>query len=225
MKAVGYVRVSTEGQAREGVSLEAQEARIRAWAQANGYELAGIHIDAGISGSKSDRPGLQAALTEACKLKAALVVYSMSRLARSTRDTLDVAERLQKCGADLVSLSEKIDTTSAAGKMVFQILAVLAEFERNLVRERTTAAMQYMKAQGRRVGTVPYGFKLAEDGTALLPEPSEQEVLSITKTLKAEGLTIRDIARRLNEEGYKTRTGGPWQFQYIPRILRAKMAA
>ena len=83
--AVGYVRVSTELQAQEGISLEAQQARIRAWCEGNGYTLAGIHIDAGLSGSRSDnRPGLQAALSEACRTKAALVVYSLSRLARST---------------------------------------------------------------------------------------------------------------------------------------------
>lgn len=221
VKAVGYVRVSTEGQAKEGVSLEAQAARITAWAQGNGYELAGIHVDAGISGSKSDRPGLQAAIAQACKERAALVVYSLSRLARSTKDTLTISEKLEKAGADLVSLTEKIDTTSAAGKMVFRMLAVLAEFERDQVSERTKTAMGHMKAQGRRVGTLPYGYKLADDGTALLSEPSEQEVLSITKTLKAEGLTLREIAEKLNAQGYRTRRGTAWRFQYVHGILAA----
>ena len=105
MIAVGYIRVSTIGQAQEGVSLEAQRGKIQAWATANGYALGEIHVDAGISGSKANnRPGLQSALNDACRQKAALVVYSLSRLARSTRDAITISERLEKCGSDLVSL-------------------------------------------------------------------------------------------------------------------------
>src|SRR6266581_6504849 len=81
-----------------------------------------------------------------------LVVYSLSRLARNTTETLELGERLAKAGADLVSLSEKIDTTSAAGKMVFRMLAVLAEFERDQISERTRVAMQHMRCEGKRVG-------------------------------------------------------------------------
>src|SRR2546427_10779418 len=92
-EAVGYVRVSTEGQAQKGVSLEAQEAKIRAWCEANNYSMLALHNDAGLSGSRSDnRPGLQAALNEACKGKTALVVYSLSRLARSTKDAILINE-------------------------------------------------------------------------------------------------------------------------------------
>src|SRR4051812_9422716 len=118
MIAVGYCRVSTEDQAVEGVSLEAQAARIRAWCAANGVELAGSYTDAGLSGKRADnRVALQMALEVVCQARGVLVVYSLSRLARSTRDTLAIADRLERAGADLVSLSEKIDTTSAAGKM------------------------------------------------------------------------------------------------------------
>lgn len=159
MKAVGYIRVSTEEQARQGISLEAQEARIRAWAVANEAELISLHADEGISGFRvANRPGLQAAVDEACREKAALVVYSLSRLARNTREALELSDRLAHCGADLVSLSERIDTTSAAGKMIFRLLAVLSEFERDLVSERTRAAMAYARSQGRCVGNVPYGL-------------------------------------------------------------------
>src|SRR5438445_303625 len=136
--AIAYCRVSTELQAHEGVSLEVQQTRIRGWCEVNGYTLAGVHIDAGLSGSRADnRPALQAALGEACRTKAALVVYSLSRLARSTKDAIAISERLAKSGADLVSLSERIDTTSASGKMIFRMLAVLAEFERDQISERT----------------------------------------------------------------------------------------
>jgi len=76
------------------------------------------------------------------------VVYSLSRLSRSTKDTLQIAEKLDKAGADLVSLSEQIDTTSASGKMVFRLMAVLNEFERDQISERTSAALQHKKAKG-----------------------------------------------------------------------------
>src|SRR3712207_4498824 len=101
MQAIGYVRVSTEGQAVEGVSLEAQQERIRQWSALNGYTLTALHVDSGLSGCRSDnRPGLQLALSQACKQKAALVVYSLSRLARSTKDALCISDRLAKHGAD-----------------------------------------------------------------------------------------------------------------------------
>lgn len=95
------------------------------------------------------------------------MVYSLSRLARSTKDAIAIAERLDKAGADLVSLSEKIDTTTAAGKMVFRMLAVLAEFERDLVSERTTAALAHKAGKGERIGEVPFGWTLAADGVTL----------------------------------------------------------
>ena len=131
-KAIGYIRVSTQGQADEGVSLEAQRAKIRAWCELNDAELVAVFEDAGLSGaSMKGREGLDAALKATGK-GMALVCYSISRLARSTRDMLHISEQLDKKGADLVSLTEKIDTTTAAGRMVFKMLAVLADFGKAL---------------------------------------------------------------------------------------------
>ena len=112
MDAIGYIRVSTADQATNGLSLDAQRQRIERWCECNGYRLADLHTDAGISGKRADnRPALQRALADACKRRGtALVVYSLSRLARSTKDAIGIAERLDKAGADLVSLSERIDT-------------------------------------------------------------------------------------------------------------------
>src|SRR5690349_10651862 len=116
MQATIYVRVSTTIQALEGVSLDAQEAKARAWAITNGYGVGDVFSDAGISGKRAaNRPGLQSALRQVCAARGnVLVVYSLSRLARSTKDAISIAERLDKAGADLVSLTERIDTTSAA---------------------------------------------------------------------------------------------------------------
>ena len=134
MQVIGYTRVSTDEQAREGISLQAQREKILAWASALDFDVIALEEDAGISGKNiRAREGLKRALELACSEKAALVVYSLSRLSRSTRDTLMVAEMLDVAGADLVSLSERIDTSSAAGKMVFRMLAVLNEFERDQI--------------------------------------------------------------------------------------------
>ena len=197
-KAIGYIRVSTEGQAVDGVSLDAQKAKIEAWCVANDFELEGVFVDAGLSGKRADnRPELQSALTAVTESKGALIVYSLSRLARSTRDTLAISERLAKAGADLVSLSEKIDTTSAAGKMVFQMLAVLAEFERNQISERTKAAMAHMRDRGKYLGQVPFGFDLAADGTTLVPNVTELEAIEMMLTLRTGGYSLRAIAAEL----------------------------
>jgi site-specific DNA recombinase len=219
--AVGYVRVSTAGQAQEGVSLDAQRARLEAWAVANGRELVAVHVDAGISGSKAtNRPALQAALADVCRRRGVLVVYSLSRLARSTKDAIAIAERLQKAGADLVSLSESIDTTSAAGKMVFRMLAVLAEFERDLVSERTVGAMAHLRRAGRRIsGRVPFGYDLA--GDELVPNVREQEGLELIRSMRAEGLSLRAIARELAARGIRTKDGAEtWAPNVIAAIFR-----
>ena len=208
-KAIAYIRVSTDRQAAEGVSLDAQRGRIDAWCKANDYTLIDTYSDAGLSGSRADnRPALQDALNAACKVRGtALVVYSLSRLARSTKDTLAIAERLDKAGADLVSLSERIDTSSAAGKMVFRLLGVLNEFERDLVSERTRSAMQHKKANGQRVGTIPFGFDLAPDGRTLVENTDEQRVIREIRDLRASGKSYRRIARVLTERGIATKSG------------------
>lgn len=222
MDAVGYIRVSTEGQAQEGISLDAQRARIEAWCIANGYRLTAVNVDAGLSGGRADnRPALQTALAEACGQKAALVVYSLSRLARSTKDAIAISDRLAKNGADLVSLSEKIDTTSATGKMIFRLLAVLAEFERDQTAERTRCAMGHLRSQGKRIsGRIPFGYSLAENGTDLVPNPKEQDATVIMRELRAQGCSLRTIAAALTAKGIHTKTRTAWTAEVIRGILR-----
>ena len=226
--AIASVRVSTARQAEEGVSLEAQKARLLAWAAGAGLGLVSVHVDAGLSGGRADnRPGLQAALEEACRRRGVLAVYSLSRLARSTRDAIEAADRLHRAGADLVSLSESIDTTSAAGKMVFRMLAVLAEFERDLVSERTAGAMAHLRSQGRRIsGRIPFGWDLAPGGR-LVPNPEEQEALALIRCRHEEGASLRAIARELEARGVRTKTGGAtWAAETVAGVLRrAKVAA
>ena len=149
------------------------------------------------------------------------MVYSLSRLARSTRDTLQIADLLERRGADLVSLSEKIDTTSAAGRMIFRLLAVLAEFERDVISERTSMAMQHMRACGRYTGgSAPFGFNLTATGD-LQVIPEEQAVIDRVRDLHTGGVTsLRKIASILGHEGHLSRAGQYYAPEQIRRMLR-----
>ena len=176
-----------------------------------------------LSGSRAtNRPGLQAALREVCAANGALVVYSLSRVARSVRDTLDIAGRLEKAGADLVSLSEHIDTTSAAGKMMFRMLAVLAEFERDLVSERTVAAMQHKRGRRERISRyLPFGYDLGDNGRTLVPNTREQAVLLDIRALREKGTSFRAIADELKRRGFLTKAGKPdWTHTAVRSILQ-----
>ena len=218
MKVIGYIRVSTEEQAREGVSLEAQRHKITAWTEALDGELLFIVEDAGISGKLiRNREGLKKAIEAACTEKAALVIYSLSRLSRSTRDTLMLADKLDKAGADLVSLSERIDTTTAAGKMVFRMLAVLNEFERDQISERTSAILQHKKAKGEVYSPIPYGFR--REGKKLIEDKKEQRVVLLIHQQKADGCSLHKIAGYLNGTGTPAKRGGKWYASTIRYIL------
>lgn len=219
-KAIGYVRVSTQGQAQEGVSIDAQADKIKAWAAAMEYDLVAVYTDAGLSGGRADnRPALQEALTAAGE-GMALVVYSLSRLARSTKDAIDISERIEAQGADLVSLSERIDTTTASGKMVFRMLAVLAEFERDQISERTKTALAFKKSQGKRVGTVPFGYDLDVDGETLTCNAVEQAAIQTMDDLRANGYTLREVAGELDARGINTKKGGSWTPKVIATLIK-----
>jgi len=219
-QAYGYVRVSTQEQSQEGVSLDAQKAKIQSWCDLNNYELAGIFTDAGISGKCTDnRPGLQKALKSVGRGDA-LAIYSLSRMSRSTRDTLQIADTLERKGADLVSLSERIDTTSASGKMVFRMLAVLSEFERDLVSERTRTALSYKRAKGEKTGgNVPYGYDLKD--SHLVENVQEQKVISYIHKLNVRSLSLRAICRDLESQGHRTKSGKRhWNVKTVSMILK-----
>lgn len=217
--AIGYIRVSTDQQAKEGVSLDAQQSKIAAWAELNNYTLGEIFIDAGISGKTiKKRPGVQQALN-AVGRGDALVVYKLDRLSRSIRDTMDIADRLEKIGADLVSLSERIDTSGAAGRMIFRLLAVMAQFEREQTAERVTATMVHLRASGRKYSTVPFGY-LEGDQKTLVPVDSELLVVEEVKMMRERGDSLHDIARELNGRGLAGKNGGKWFASTVRHLLK-----
>ena len=222
-KAIGYIRVSTQQQAEEGVSLEAQKAKIKAWCLVNDYNLCNVFSDEGVSGSKSNRDGLQTALKELEK-GSALIVYSLSRLTRSTRDMLTLSDQLENAGADIVSLTEKIDTTTAAGKMVFRMLAVLNEFERDQISERTKLAMGHKKEQGESYSPTPYGYKSANGGyrsssKKLRMDKKEQTVISNILKWRKSGKSLHQIADNLNKKNIKPKRGAQWYASSVSYLL------
>ncbi|HOX40195.1 MAG TPA: recombinase family protein [Candidatus Brocadiia bacterium] len=224
--AIGYLRVSTVGQAEEGVSLAAQEAKIRAFCDLRGFNLEAVYSDEGISGSTMrKRPGLAAALEHVERTGGVLVVYSLSRMSRSLRDTLAVADRLDKTGADLASLSENLDTTSAMGKFCFNLFGALNQLERDLASERTAAALAHKRSMSEKTGgDIPFGYRLAADGR-LEKNPSEWHVVEEITRLRSAGWSLRRIAADLEGRGILARGKSKWHPQTIKNILDFQAAA
>jgi DNA invertase Pin-like site-specific DNA recombinase len=148
------------------------------------------------------------------------VAYSISRLSRSTSHTIALADTLARSGADLVSLTEQIDTTTAAGRMVFRLMGSLAEFERDLIAERTRSALALKKSRNERTGAVPFGYDLADNGIDLVPNATQQEALALIAELRAAGLSLRDIAQALTDRNIPTSKGNSqWKHTTIARIV------
>ena len=220
--AIGYIRVSTEQQADEGISLEAQRAKIAAWCEINDYQLAQVCVDSGISGKSMDkRTGLQNALA-ATKKDNALVVYSLSRLARSTKDCISIGEQLKKKGCDLVSITEKIDTGSAMGEFFFTLMAALGQMERKLIAERTAMALKHKKNKGEVYAPVPFGYS-AIDGR-LVEVESEAKIVAEIMRRRAAGSTLTAIATDLNNAGIAGKKGGKWFASSVSYLINRQAA-
>lgn len=221
-RTIAYLRVSTEKQADKGVSLEAQRAKVEAYAALYDLELVDVVVDAGQSAKSLDRPGLERALAALKAGKAdALLVVKLDRLTRSVRDlgTL-IEEHFGPKGAALLSVSEQIDTRSAAGRLVLNILASVSAWEREAIGERTSAAMQHKASQGEYTGgRVPYGFRLSADGERLEPVEAEQAVLTEARRLREAGLSLRAVARELDRMGLRSRVGRSFGAEQISGMV------
>jgi site-specific DNA recombinase len=221
MQTFGYVRVSTDRQAELGVSLEAQEAKIRAMATVQGVEIWEVIVDGGESAKSLNRPGMAKllALVDAGKVKA-VIVAKLDRLTRSVKDLCELLERFERHGVALVSVVESLDTGSAAGRLVLNIMAAVSQWEREAIGERTRDALRHKRNQGERVGNIAFGSRLAVDGQHLEPDPAEQGVLSEIRRLRHEGTTLRGIAAALNHKALRTRRGTPWRLESVARVLK-----
>jgi site-specific DNA recombinase len=219
MRIVGYLRVSTGEQAASGLGLEAQRARVTAYAELYGHTVVRWSVDAGASAKTLDRPGLAEALaTVAAGDADGVCVAKLDRLTRSVRDLGELLDGPFKSAA-LVSVAEQIDTATAAGRMVLNILASVAQWEREAIGERTSAALQAKRARGERVGSVRYGYRLAADGRTEEPCPEEQAIIAEAHTLRAAGLSHRAITAELERAGRRGRSGLPLGKSQVGRLL------
>src|ERR1039457_4410389 len=204
MRAIGYARVSTDKQADRGVSLEAQTEKIRAMAVVHGAELIDIIVDGGESAKSLNRPGMERLLTrvDAGEVQA-VIIAKLGRLTRSVKDLCTLLERFTRRGVTLISVAESLDTGSAAGRLVLNIMAAVSQWEREAIGERTRDAMSHKRSQGQRVGNIAYGCRLARDGVHLEADPHEQAALTEIRQLRGQGATLRGIAAALKRsEGH-----------------------
>lgn len=226
MKAIVYLRVSTEQQAESGLGLEAQEAKCRAYCEALDVTVVEVIVDAGESAGSLQRPGLARVLASLDEgLADGVVVAKLDRLTRSVRDLGHLVETYFAERFSLLSVGDSIDTRSAAGRLVLNVLMSVAQWEREAIGERTRDALAAKRARGERAGTVPFGYS-ADDAGKLSPEPAEQAVVERVRSLRQDrGLTVREIVVQLQSEGVVSRRGTPFQRSRVAEMLSAASAA
>jgi len=223
-KTIAYARVSTEDQAKEGVSLDAQRARIEAFALATGRSVNEVIVDAGESAKSLARPGMRRVLAAVRSGEvAALIVLKLDRLTRSVRNLLDLIDLFEESRTDLISVSESLDTASASGRMVVQILGVMAEFERAQLSERTASALAHLRHARRPYGHAPFGWR--REHNDLVEVSREQWALSVVRRKHEGGDSLSQIGRWLASEGFEPHQGGrAWRKQTVAQILNSRMA-
>jgi len=224
MKALGYCRVSSQEQI-DGTSLQSQENQIRAYATMKGVELVNIFVDASVSGSKllADRPygsKLLAALN--CGHTDTVILCKLDRGFRSASDCLTNVEAWERRGVSLHILNlggQTIDTGTPTGKFFITIMAGAAELERNLIRERCNEGRRARRTQGCRIGEVLYGYSLGEDEKILVPDPVEQQALSLILSMRTQGQSLRKISDELNRQGYRAKKVGAWTHGQVAGVI------
>jgi DNA invertase Pin-like site-specific DNA recombinase len=223
MKVVGYIRVSTDRQVESGLGLEAQIKAIEGYAEKNGYKVSEFYQD-GTCGAAplEDRDSLMEALNSLRKGDI-LLVAKRDRLARG--DTMSLIQMMvNKKKAKILSAAgegTEGDQDDPISYMMRGMTDLFAGFERLLIKSRTKAALSAKKAKGERVGHIPFGYQLANDGIHLETSELEQSILMQMKELRQNGLSIRDIASEMNERGAFNRGEANWNNASVHRILKA----
>jgi DNA invertase Pin-like site-specific DNA recombinase len=221
MVIIGYLRVSTKGQGESGLGLEAQQAAIEAYARQHSAKIAFLYVEVE-SGKRADRPELAKALAHAKRSKAVLVVAKLDRLARN----VEFLARVLNAGTDFVACDNP-----AANRLTLHILAAVAEAEAKSISERTKAALAAYKARGGKLGgqlpqcrnltpeAIAKGRERSAQARAKAAEEAYTDLAPAMAKMKAEGLSLREIAGRLNDEGHTTRKGKPWNPVQVARVL------
>lgn len=215
-----YIRVSTDKQAEEGYSLDAQRAKLDAYCAAMGWYVnaAAVYVDAGLSGKTTARPAFQAMLQDAKAGKFQRVVsVALDRLARSTRDFLSIVDVLDKANVAIVLLKQNFDTGTPQGRFALTIFAALAELEAETISERTmTGRVEKARQGGFNGAPVPFGYDY--DGNAFTVNVHGATVRRIFGDYLAGG-AINRIADSLNAERIPTATKAKWYASTVSYIL------
>jgi site-specific DNA recombinase len=217
-----YVRVSSQEQAAEGVSIEAQLAALRTYARLQGWQIAGEYVDAGYSGGSDERPSLQRLFSDARKGKFNIIaVARLDRFFRDLRIMLNRLHELEGVGIKFVATQESLDTATPYGRFAVQIMGVIAEFERGRIGERVRDGRRYRVSQGRwPSGSTLYGYRwLPKEQKWQIDEKEAELVKYVYHLYLKEGLGSMKIPLRLNEEGYHTRQGYRWSFYPVYTML------
>ena len=228
MKAAIYIRVSTEEQAHEGYSLEVQEECLRKYAQNNGWELYcpkdAVYKD-DESGYSLNRPALRQLLVDASHKKFDIVlVYKVDRCSRRLQDLLNLVDELESYGIALKSATEPYDTTTSAGKLMFQQLGSFAEFERNRIIERVIPGMKKSLEKGNWLGGyTPYGYTRNKEKKILEVNSEEAKIVKLIFSMYLQNKSVSNIAGYLYEKGYKTRLNSKYYPSLVCDILKNKL--
>ena len=220
-RVVGYCRVSTDQQAEHGASLDAQVEKIRQYAALYGLELVAVIEDRGASAKTLDREGLQTALAMLRKGHGeGLLICKLDRLTRSVKDLGTLIEQYFD-RYTLMSIEDKVDTGSASGRLILNVLMSVSQWEREAIGERTKAVMAHKRAMGERTSRfAPYGFQIGDDGKTLVPDRDEQALLDAIREAHQRGLTQRALVAELTRQGFCTRKGTALSRMQVQRIMR-----
>ncbi len=221
-KVIGYIRCSTFEQKQSGLGLEAQREKIESYCSLYDLNLLQIIQDS-CSGKNLNRAGLTTILKMLRSGEAdGIVIAKLDRLTRSVKDMGTLLETYFAEKNSMHVVAEQIDTSSASGRMVLNILISVAQWERETIGERTKDALQAKRSRGEKTGgSVPYGYN--SEGGMLVPNIQEQKVIRTIQNLRHNGFSYQKIANKLNQEGYLTKSGCEWKYKIVRKVyLREK---
>lgn len=215
-----YCRVSTDEQAREGISLDEQQERMKAYCRAMGWgNNFLIFIDDGYSAKNLERPKLKKLLNDVGKGKISKVlVTKLDRLSRKLKDLLNLIDLFSDHKVSFISIGESFDTNTSPGRLTLQVLGAVAEFERERIRERVVENMQHAAKNGKWLTQSPYGYDLS-DKELIINEEEAKIVREVFDLYLQKGLGFYSIAKKLNERGIPSKQKKEWSIRSIKLML------
>jgi len=222
MKVVGYIRVSTDGQEASGLGLDAQREKIMGYCSLYDLELVDLVQDTASGKTMKGRDGLHRILAMLKRGEVeGLVVAKLDRLTRSVRDLGYLLEKYFAGRHSLFVVAEQVDTRTASGRLVLNLLVSVAQWEREAIGERTAAALAAKRRRGEKTGgDAPFGYEVDAATGRLIEAPQEQAAIRMVKNLRDQGYGYKAIARELNKAGYRTKREKPWCQVTVQRVVK-----